>query len=388
MSAALAKPPPPGQPARRCEARLKCRIVCGKTSPPSGGERLLGVDDRRRAVVLLVGQADVEVVELQRVEQALAQPFAEVPAGALVDDLGQHPVRCGGVVFPLRIGLPVEPPAHHPPVARLAVFPEARVHRRVGEAAGVQHDLLHGDRLVAHAAALRAPAGDDVDDSLVEREQAVVDQAPGADTDDCFGRREHAEEGVVADRIEGRALVRRAVAAEAGEAALGGDRDLSALNLVAGHLLLHEAEQLFEPGFIDADLVGRGEAGVVVGHLQSPQLRSLGVSVEIDTFLGRDGTAGHSIRGMPAAVEIRGLVKRYGAIAAVDGVDLTIESGQVYALLGPNGAGKTTLVEILEGYRKRDAGEVRVLVFDPQRQRGELNRRVGIGCSAARQWRD
>ncbi len=90
------------------------------------------------------------------------------------------------------------------------------------------------------------------------------------------------------------------------------------------------------------------------------------------------GRRGHSIRGMPAAVEIRGLVKRYGAIAAVDGVDLTIESGQVYALLGPNGAGKTTLVEILEGYRKRDAGEVRVLGFDPQRQRGELNRRVGI----------
>ena len=81
---------------------------------------------------------------------------------------------------------------------------------------------------------------------------------------------------------------------------------------------------------------------------------------------------------MPAAVEIRGLVKRYGAITAVDGVDLTIESGQVYALLGPNGAGKTTLVEILEGYRERDAGEVRVLGFDPQRQRGELNRRVGI----------
>ena len=59
-------------------------------------------------------------------------------------------------------------------------------------------------------------------------------------------------------------------------------------------------------------------------------------------------------------------------------MDLTIESGQVYALLGPNGAGKTTLVEILEGYRERDAGEVRVLGFDPQRQRGELNRRVGI----------
>ena len=81
---------------------------------------------------------------------------------------------------------------------------------------------------------------------------------------------------------------------------------------------------------------------------------------------------------MPPAISISGVTKRYGSIVAVDGVDLEIEAGQVYALLGPNGAGKTTLVEILEGYRDRDAGEVSVLGFDPQRQRGELNRRVGI----------
>ena len=80
----------------------------------------------------------------------------------------------------------------------------------------------------------------------------------------------------------------------------------------------------------------------------------------------------------PPAIEIRGLTKRYGAITAVNDVDLTIEAGQIYALLGPNGAGKTTLVEILEGYRERDAGEVSVLGYDPQGQRGELNRRVGI----------
>ncbi len=81
---------------------------------------------------------------------------------------------------------------------------------------------------------------------------------------------------------------------------------------------------------------------------------------------------------MPPAISISGVSKRYGAVAAVDGVDLEIESGQVYALLGPNGAGKTTLIEILEGYRTRDAGNVSVLGFDPQRQRGELNRQVGI----------
>ena len=81
---------------------------------------------------------------------------------------------------------------------------------------------------------------------------------------------------------------------------------------------------------------------------------------------------------MPAAISIRGVSKRYGPVLAVNDVDLEIESGQVYALLGPNGAGKTTLIEILEGYRQRDAGEVSVLGYDPQRQRGELNRKVGI----------
>ena len=81
---------------------------------------------------------------------------------------------------------------------------------------------------------------------------------------------------------------------------------------------------------------------------------------------------------MPPAISISGVTKRYGPVTAVDAVDLEIEPGQVYALLGPNGAGKTTLIEILEGYRQRDAGEVSVLGYDPQRQRGELNRRVGI----------
>ncbi len=80
----------------------------------------------------------------------------------------------------------------------------------------------------------------------------------------------------------------------------------------------------------------------------------------------------------PPAIEIRGLTKHYGAIRAVDGVDLTIEAGQVYALLGPNGAGKTTLIEIMEGYRDRDAGEVAVLGLDPRSQRDALTRRVGI----------
>jgi ABC-2 type transport system ATP-binding protein len=66
-----------------------------------------------------------------------------------------------------------------------------------------------------------------------------------------------------------------------------------------------------------------------------------------------------------AAISIRGLVKRYGEFVAVDGLDLDIRRGEIFALLGPNGAGKTTTVEICEGYRTPDAGEVRVLGEDP-----------------------
>ena len=79
-----------------------------------------------------------------------------------------------------------------------------------------------------------------------------------------------------------------------------------------------------------------------------------------------------------AAVDVRGLVKSYQDTPAVQGIDLTIRQGEVFALLGPNGAGKTTTVEILEGYRTRDRGEVTVLGFDPGRQRARLKSRTGI----------
>ncbi len=69
---------------------------------------------------------------------------------------------------------------------------------------------------------------------------------------------------------------------------------------------------------------------------------------------------------MENPIEVRGLVKSYAGRNAVDGVDLTVEAGEVFALLGPNGAGKSTTVEILEGFRTRDAGAVHVLGEDPQ----------------------
>ena len=75
---------------------------------------------------------------------------------------------------------------------------------------------------------------------------------------------------------------------------------------------------------------------------------------------------------------MRGLRKSYGERTAVDGVDLEVSPGEVVAILGPNGAGKTTTVEILEGYRRRDAGEVQVLGHDPADATPEWRSRVGI----------
>lgn len=78
------------------------------------------------------------------------------------------------------------------------------------------------------------------------------------------------------------------------------------------------------------------------------------------------------------AVVVRGLVKSYGSVRAVRGLDLEVRRGEIFALLGPNGAGKTTTVEILEGYRRRDRGEVSVLGVDPGRERSRLKSRIGI----------
>ena len=81
-----------------------------------------------------------------------------------------------------------------------------------------------------------------------------------------------------------------------------------------------------------------------------------------------------------AAVEVRGLVVRYGSLTAVDGVDITAQKGEVVALLGRNGAGKTSTVETLEGYRRRSRGTVTVLGLDPGDRSGRraLAPRIGV----------
>lgn len=82
--------------------------------------------------------------------------------------------------------------------------------------------------------------------------------------------------------------------------------------------------------------------------------------------------------GTQLAIEAYGLVKRYGARAVVDGVSFAAGAGRVLALLGPNGAGKTTTVEMCEGYRRSDAGRVRVLGLDPIAERSRLAPAMGV----------
>jgi ABC-2 type transport system ATP-binding protein len=78
----------------------------------------------------------------------------------------------------------------------------------------------------------------------------------------------------------------------------------------------------------------------------------------------------------------RGLRKSYGPLEAVKGIDFEVHAGEVFGLLGPNGAGKTTTVEILEGLRPRSGGEVKVLGFDPDRQKQRLKDRIGVCLQA------
>ncbi|MGH9768073.1 MAG: ATP-binding cassette domain-containing protein [Blastocatellia bacterium] len=84
----------------------------------------------------------------------------------------------------------------------------------------------------------------------------------------------------------------------------------------------------------------------------------------------------------PAQVIVRNLVKRYGDLTAVAGASFDVRRGEVFGLLGPNGAGKTTTVEIIEGLRSRDGGEVTVCGFDPVENVNEVKQRIGVALQA------
>jgi ABC-2 type transport system ATP-binding protein len=89
---------------------------------------------------------------------------------------------------------------------------------------------------------------------------------------------------------------------------------------------------------------------------------------------------------MSSAISVRGLRKSYNGVEAVRGIDFEVRVGEVFGLLGPNGAGKTTTVEILEGYRQRDSGEVRVLGFDPGRAERAFRERIGVVLQQSELW--
>ena len=87
-----------------------------------------------------------------------------------------------------------------------------------------------------------------------------------------------------------------------------------------------------------------------------------------------------------SAISVRGLRKSYDGVEAVRGISFEVGAGEVFGLLGPNGAGKTTTVEVLEGYRLRDGGEVEVLGFDPGRAETAFRERIGIVLQSSQSW--
>ena len=79
-----------------------------------------------------------------------------------------------------------------------------------------------------------------------------------------------------------------------------------------------------------------------------------------------------------AALEVRHLVKRYGELTAVNNVSFAVQPGEIFGLLGPNGAGKTTTVECIEGLRRPDSGEIRLLGLHARRDLDKIKQRIGI----------
>ncbi|HKM17143.1 MAG TPA: ATP-binding cassette domain-containing protein [Limnochordia bacterium] len=79
-----------------------------------------------------------------------------------------------------------------------------------------------------------------------------------------------------------------------------------------------------------------------------------------------------------ASITVRGLTKRYGNLTAVNNISFTVEAGEIFGMLGPNGAGKTTTVEILVGLRVADAGEIKVLGFNPTTEGRQLKSSIGV----------
>jgi ABC-2 type transport system ATP-binding protein len=85
-----------------------------------------------------------------------------------------------------------------------------------------------------------------------------------------------------------------------------------------------------------------------------------------------------NVRSMSSIIHVNRLTKSYGNVRAVQGIDFEVQAGEIFAMLGPNGAGKSTTVEILEGLRPRDGGDVAVLGIDPARDANQLKAQIGV----------
>ena len=156
---------------------------------------------------------------------------------------------------------------------------------------------------------------------------------------------------------------------------------VASIQLAKRGLSLEESGPLPTPRFLGSDEFARRK-----GHCYDTILCDLDARTVLEVSAGRkkDEVVGVLERLSDCdgveAVSIEGLSKAYGQIKAVQSLNLGIRKGEIFALLGPNGAGKTTTIEILEGYRTRDSGSVRVLGLDPQ-NRAELARlkeRMGV----------
>src|SRR5271165_319884 len=121
-----------------------------------------------------------------------------------------------------------------------------------------------------------------------------------------------------------------------------------------------------------------GPDGRPAGHL--PGVRSMAAQPIRERGPAGDARSDADLRRqeMTPVIEVTGLTKRYGGEAVVDGISFHVERGEIFGILGPNGAGKTTAVECLEGLRRRDAGQVRILGLDPKTDGHRLHQRIGV----------
>jgi len=177
---------------------------------------------------------------------------------------------------------------------------------------------------------------------------------------------------IISKGIAGYRRRRRAAAAAQGEQRLSPDDPPPAQHARSGAPQLTDASTASRAGVPHA--LARGGPAVTAARP-----RADGQAAKVAAAAGREPAAGvPEGASHPAVIEVRGLRKSYDGVEAVAGIDLEVRAGQIFAFLGPNGAGKTTTAEILEGYRRRTAGDVSVLGTDPARAGRDWRARIGV----------